>query len=522
MRLVALLLVPVLAAAARADEGPDEGPDAGVVRLDSGPISGTVTPGAEPVRVFRGIPFARPPVGPLRWRAPERPEPWEQVRACAAFGPACPQPRIPIFGVMGPTSEDCLYLNVWTAAKDAGAKLPVMVWIHGGSYAFGAGSLPLYDGAALARRGVVLVTINYRLGPFGYLAHPALSAESGRGSGAYGFLDQVAALEWVQRNIAAFGGDPGCVTIFGESAGGGSVTGLLVSPLAKGLFHRAIAQSGVLFAQPLAAAEASGERLAEELGCDSLEALRARPADALLKAAAVSMNIFGEGAFRFGPVIDGHLLPADPVELMARQHDVPLLLGSCADEGSIFVVSSPEGASKAALERAATGLFGDQAPRVLELYPVEQDAQARAALSRLVADAYFIAPIRAFARARADLRSPTFLYHFTRVSPGARLLRLGAHHAAELGYIFGTLNPMGTNQDDRALAERIAAAWVRFARAGDPNGEGLPAWPAYAAASDEHLELGDEVRVGAGLRRRECDALAEVWEALRRPAKKFF
>jgi para-nitrobenzyl esterase len=510
---VALLLLPLLLAApVRAED---------VVQLDSGPISGTVTDG---LRTYKGVPFAKPPVGPLRWRAPERPEPWEGVRACVAFGPSCPQPRIPVFGATGETSEDCLYLNVWTTARDADAKLPVMVWIHGGSYAFGSGSQPIYDGAALARRGVVLVTINYRLGPFGFFAHPALSAESGRGSGAYGFLDQIAALEWVQRNIAAFGGDPGCVTIFGESAGSGSVTALLVSPLTDGLFHRAIAQSGVAFAKPLREAEQAGEGFAKELGCEgegALAALRAKSAKELLDAASITMNIFGEGAFRFGPTIDGHVLPRDPVELMPAQRDVPLLLGTTADEGTIFVIQSPEGATKASFERAVTSVFGAQAGRVLERYPVERDADARGALARVIADAFFVEPTRAFARARAGLRSRTFMYHFTRVSPGARMLRLGAHHASELGYVFGTLQPLGTDAKDGALAATIASTWVRFARTGDPNGDGLPEWPAYTTEGDQHLELGDEVRVGAALRREQCDALDSVWAALRQPQREW-
>lgn len=525
MKPLAPLLVLVLAATARAED---------VVALDAGAVSGTVATreGAAPVRVYKGIPFAKPPVGPLRWRPPERPAPWEGVRACTDFGPACPQPDVPLFQVPGPRSEDCLYLNVWTAAPDAEAKRPVMVWIHGGSYLFGAGSQPIYDGEALARRGVVLVTINYRLGPFGFLAHPALSAESGRGSGAYGLLDQIAALEWVKRNIAAFGGDPGRVTIFGESAGGGSVTALLVSPLAKGLFHRAIAQSGVVFAQPLrdagpgkAPAEPAGERFAAKLGCEgegALAALRAKSAEELLAAAELDLNPFGEGDYSFGPVVDGVVLPRDPAELLDAQHDVPLLLGSTADEGTIFVAMNPAGATKASFERAVEPFFREHTGRVLALYPVTKDAEARRALATLIGDAFFIAPLRAFARARAGLSSKTFMYHFTYAPPRARMFGLGAHHAVELPYVFETLPPAEAKDADRALASAVAAAWVRFAATGDPNGEGLPAWPAYSAERDEHLELGAQPRVGSGLRREACDVLAEVWTALREPAKKRF
>jgi para-nitrobenzyl esterase len=532
---LAAVLVLLLATASRAGAARAED----TVTLDTGEISGSVSrqDGAAEVRVYKGIPFAAPPVGPLRWKPPEPAAPWKGVRACTAFGQACPQPSIPLFTVDEAESEDCLYLNVWTGAKARDAKLPVMVWIHGGSYAFGSGAQDIYDGAALARRGVVLVTINYRLGPFGFFSHPALSKESGRNaSGNYGLLDQIAALEWVKRNAAAFGGDPGCVTIFGESAGGGSVTALLLSPLAKGLFQRAIAESGVLFARGLRdrtpgsePAERTGERLADALACsgraDVLGALRAKTAKEVLAATAGTMNALGTEGMTFGPVVDGWVIPDDPLALMAagKESDVPLLIGTTADESSLFIVGSPHARSRAAFRTFVESWFGKETDRVLEQYPGTSPQELHEALARLMTDASFIEPARTFARSRGSLRSRTFMYHFTRVSPGAKLLNLGAHHAAELRYVFETLDAPGLGsfaKRDRDLSKTMAAAWVRFAQRGDPNGEDLPPWPAYTRENDAHLELGDELRVGSGLRREACDLLDSVWASLRAAPKK--
>lgn len=525
--LVLQLATAALATSARAQD---------TVKLDSGEISGVVATkeGAEDVRVFKGIPYAAPPVGALRWKPPQRPARWEGVRACAAFGPACPQPAIPLMGVSEKQSEDCLFANVWTPAKDASAKLPVMFWIHGGSFVFGSGAQDVYAGEALARRGVVVVTINYRLGPFGFLSHPGLSKEGCPGN--QGLLDQVAALEWVKRNIAAFGGDPGCVTIFGESAGGGSVVALLLSPLAKGLFHRAISQSGVCFARPLRAgaygmepAEKTGERLADLLGCaesdDPVASMRAKSAKELLAAAKPAMNPFAGEGLTFGLVVDGVAITEDPFALMAKGKtaDVPLLVGTTADEGTIFVMMSPLGNSKASLRTFVETIFGAEADRILAAYPAETDAEVKPSLARLLGDALFIGPARAFIRSRSGFNSKSFLYTFTRVSPGAKSFGLGAYHGSELRYVFDTFDApgaMGLTKDDRALGKKMSAAWVRFAKTGDPNGEGIPSWPAYTTANDAHLELGDTVREGNGLHRAECDLFDKVWANLLTPGKK--
>jgi para-nitrobenzyl esterase len=531
---LALALTLAGADSARA-EGTLESP-----RLDAGAISGVLVEkeGAAPVRAFKGIPFAAPPVGALRWKPPQPVAPWEGVRACDTFGPVCPQPAVPFFLVPGPRSEDCLYLNVWTGAADPGAKLPVMVWIHGGSLIFGAASQGLYDGAPLARRGVVVVTINYRLGPFGFLAHPALSKESPEGvSGNYGLLDQLAALEWVKKNVAAFGGDPGCVTIFGESAGGGSVQALLLSPLAKGLFHRAIVQSAICSAPPLRggapgveSAEAAGERFAAAIGVppasdpasgDLLAALRAKSPAELLAASAGPPEVGTTTGVTFGLCADGLAIPADPVELVAagKQADVPLLIGTTADEGTLFVGTIR---TRADLTKAIDGLFGAQAPKVAEAYPASSDGEAKRVAARLLADSIFVAPTRAFVRARPGFTSKAWLYAFTRAPMAGRLLGLGAHHGCELGYVFETLDApgaMGIQPIDRTLAATVSATWVRFAQTGDPTGQGLPEWPAYTAENDAHLELGDKVQPGSGLRKAQCDLLERVWAELRTSAK---
>jgi len=506
-------------------------------RLDTGQISGVLVEkeGAAPIRAFKGIPFAAPPVGDLRWKPPQPVAAWEGVRACDTFGPVCPQPAVPFFVVPGPRSEDCLYLNVWTGAGDPGAKLPVMVWIHGGSLIFGAGSQGLYDGAPLARRGVVVVTLNYRLGPFGFLAHPALSKESPQGvSGNYGLLDQIAALEWVKRNVAAFGGDPGCVTIFGESAGGGSVQALLLSPLARGLFHRAIVQSPVWTAPPLRggapgveSAEAAGERFAAAIGVtgdEPLAALRAKTAPELLAASAGPPEVGTTSGVTFGLCADGVAIPADPVELVAagKQADVPLLIGTTADEGTLFVGTIR---TRADLTKAIEGMFGAQAPMVAEAYPAKSDGEAKRVAARILADSIFVAPTRAFVRARPGFTSKAWLYAFTRAPMAGRLLGLGAHHGCELGYVFETLDApgaMGIQPLDRTLAATVSAAWVRFARTGDPSGEGLPEWPAYTVENDAHLELGDKVQPGSGLRKAQCDLLEKVWaeKTTARPAER--
>jgi para-nitrobenzyl esterase len=465
------------------------------VRLDTGLVSGV--PGVSPeVRVFKSIPYAAPPIGDLRWREPQPPAAWKGVRKADQFGPICPQlPYVPgsfyqmeyFQGPQPPMSEDCLYLNVWTAAKSARERRPVMVWIHGGGNVQGYGSEPCFDGEAFARKGVVLVTINYRLGIFSCFAHPDLSKESPHHvSGNYGELDQITALQWVKRNIAAFGGDPANVTIFGQSSGGASVNRLLVSPLAKGLFQRVICESAAVWNSrdskaTLAQMEQRGLAFAGTNGVHSLKELR---------ALSVTNLLAGFAKIRFDPNIDGYVLPELAVDIFARggQTAMPMLLGANSDEGEFTPI-------KAATFIAETRKrFGADADEFLKLYPAGSDAEAAQSKHDARRDESF-AGERAQAAAQAVLGQPVWLYYFDRKPPGHDRDRYGAFHAAELEYVFNTLNATDRpwEDTDRQLASLIISYWVNFAATGNPNGPDLPAWPAYDPRTDHCMELGDTV-----------------------------
>ncbi|HEY9232756.1 MAG TPA: carboxylesterase family protein, partial [Blastocatellia bacterium] len=459
MRKAYLILACLLLACATVDarSGRRAGANGTTVKIDAGQISGLTVGANNDMRVYKGVPFAAPPVGGLRWKAPQPVKPWAGVRACTEFSASCPQPNLleRTYGTkLGPTSEDCLYLNVWTAAKKATDKLPVMVWIHGGGYTMGSGSTLAYDGEALARQGVVLVTINYRLGPFGWFAHPQLSKESPHNSsGNYGLLDQIAALEWVKRNIAAFGGDAGRVTIFGESAGAGSVCYLMASPLARGLFHRAIAESGSAFGANRhrretwygqESAEKMGERVAREMAgeqaADPIAALRARSAEEILNRSNVAATSFFAGdANRFAPIVDGWVIPDDPGAIFeaGRQANVPLIVGTNADEGSIFVLTAPVNTVEA-YRMTVRRLYGAHADEVQTLYPVNDAADGRRALSHIITDAFFIAGARYFAETESKVNNKTFVYHFSHITGDPRRRMLGAFHASEIPYVFMT------------------------------------------------------------------------------------
>ena len=455
------------------------------VKLDTGSISGTAGSNAE-VRVYKGIPYAAPPVGDLRWKSPKPAGKWAGVKKADAFGATCmqsPYPEgSPYHEAAEPTSEDCLYLNVWTAAKSAKEKRPVMVWIHGGALTRGSGSTPAYDGEKLAEKGVVLVTINYRLGIFGYFAHPELTQESDRNaSGNYGFLDQVAALEWVQRNIAAFGGDPKRVTIFGESAGSWSVNVLVASPLTKGLFARAIGESGAQFGRvtPLAQAEAAGVAIAKRAKATSIAELRAKPAEDLMK--------LGGGA---SAVVDGYFLPQDVKSIYAagKQNDVPLLIGSNADEGTAFTAPTVEADR---FRNTAKSRFGDAADAYLKIYPASSDDEAHKSSARAMRDQTFGWEMRTWARMQNETgKSKVYVYYFSKVPPGEFGQKLGAYHASEIRYVFETL-PGGTDTD-RKLSDEMSSYWVNFAFSGDPNGKNLPQWPVFDQ-TEMAMGLGDKV-----------------------------
>jgi para-nitrobenzyl esterase len=475
-----------------------------VVRVDGGQIAGVDAGG---VRAFKGVPFAAPPVGGLRWKPPQPVVAWTGVRSADAFGPQCVQTPYAAGSVytMEPArqSEDCLYLNVWTTAK-SGDRQPVMVWIHGGAWTRGASNVATYDGAALAKRGVVVVSVNYRLGPLGFLAHPELTAESAhRSSGNYAILDHVAALQWVQRNIAAFGGNPSNVTIFGESAGSWSVNATQATPLAKGLFHKAIGESGGQFArtQTLADAEKSGVALAREVGADSLAALRAVPAERLVAVQA----------FRTAINVDGWVLPSSVRAIFAerKQSLVPVLVGSNADEWT--TLSSPSQFPKTMEEfhKRMDAQFPGLAAELNDAYPVKSDGDTAAAMLALGRDTTFSLEMRTWARMVTAAGQKAFLYQFTHVPPGPEANARRAYHAAEIQYVFGNLrNPRFAYTDaDRQLSDAMSSYWINFARAGDPNGRGLPAWSAYDTASEPYLEFGTPIQQKGHLLEAQLDFL---------------
>lgn len=468
------------------------------VRVDAGLLLGTQGTNVA-VRVFKGIPFAAPPVGRLRWCPPEPPAPWPGVRDATRFG-AIPMQNGEAPGSFyqleyfreppPPMDEDCLNLNVWTAAGSASERRPVMVWIYGGGMTGGYGSAPCYSGEGFALKGVVLVTFNYRVGLFGCFAHPELSRESPhRSSGNYAVLDQIAALQWVRRNIAAFGGDPGNVTIFGNSAGASSVNRLMVSPLAAGLFHRAIVQSGSALNTPharvpLADMEKRGVLFADHYGVKSLDALRAVPATNLVR-----MTIAGV-CQPFFPSVDGWVLPELTVRAFARgaQARVPLMIGTTSDENPYTPVAAPDFLS------ASRPRYGDRIGEFLKFYPANTDEEATRSRHDASRDSYF-AGARVEARWHAAAGHPTYLYYFSRRPPGRDRELRGAFHACEFGYVFNTQHVIDRPWEDvdRKLASQTIAYWTSFARTGDPNGPGLPAWPAYSADSDRFLELGETV-----------------------------
>ncbi len=501
------------------------------VQLETGPITGLVEEvDGQEIWVFKGIPYAAPPVGELRWKPPQPVEPWTALLVCTEPGPACPQAGGEgLFNVaalaVGEMDEDCLYLNVWSPVKSADEALPVMVWIHGGSFESGSGSMGVYDGARLATKGVVVVSINYRLGPLGFLAHPALSAESPEGvSGNYGLRDQVAALRWVRANIAGFGGDAANVTVFGESAGAISILALLVSPLvgAEGLFDRAIPQSGILLdhgfgvstAATLDAAEAAGEGYVSYLEIDPsgdvLAQMRSKTADELVQAAGEYARGLGllEKGLTWTPVADGYLLPDLPGRLWAegKCHSVSLLIGSNADEGNLFVAGMTVEPDQ--YEAQMQKIFGPYAEEALALYPNDGKQGLDSSLSRMLTEVGFASTARLAAGCMAESTdSPAYLYQFTRVP--VVLSTLGAIHSIEIPYVMGNtglFSGLGAiTTTDLELSETIMGYWTRFAATGDPNGDGAPQWPRYDATSDQHLELGNDIRVGSGLYRDACD-----------------
>lgn len=494
------------------------------VQLDSGSIRGKVEGG---VSVFLGIPYAAPPVGKRRWKPPQAVAAWKKVKNSTDFGPSCPQPEQHVFGNTGKCSEDCLYLNVWSPAKKPDERLPVMVWIHGGGFNAGSASQPEYDGSNLAAKGVIVVTINYRLGPLGFLVHPLLTEESSRDtSGNYGLLDQIAALQWVQKNIAAFGGNPDLVTIFGQSAGSRSVALLMISPLSAGLFQRAIAQSGgpIIGSEYLspgyngdmANVSKMGEKLAAKLGCDKaknvLAAMRARPAQEIVAAAGHKINLFDDEALIFAPVFDGWVLPENPLTAYesGRQHDVPMIVGSTANEGTLYLADEKD----LTVEKYKSFLkarFAGQTAEALAMFPADHDRDVARAIDEVITVAANAYPARLMAQCMERRISRSYLYRFTRRPDTVLARRLGAHHGVDLAYVFGNMDELdGYDETDRELSEKMMAYWVNFARTGNPNGRGLFYWPGYKSKSDLNLEFSDTIHSNQNLFQKECDFVSRI------------
>lgn len=469
--------------------------------------------------VFRGIPYAAAPVGRLRWREPMPVRRWSGVRDATHFGNDCMQaPWIVLSGV--PFSEDCLTLNIWTPGHAAAERRPVIVYLYGGGFIGGSGAYALYDGATLAREGVVVVNLNYRIGVLGFLAHPQLAAESPRRtSGNYGLLDQIAALQWIHDNIAAFGGDPKRVTIFGESAGAVSVAMLLVSPRAKGLFQTAILQSVTV---PRLAARADAEAAGARLGADIAQ-LRALPAENLI---AHNFDFFAHSADEFtdmefpSPTLDGDVLPEQPRGAFERGAINPaeVVVGYNADEGGMFMPPEPK-QTKASYEAWVRSHFGDLAPQVLHVTPAGDDASAPAAMSAVLGDVVFNESGRMVARATAKAGLRTYAYLFTKSlanRPPA------PWHSESVRYVFGTLDAPGfvpwrpaADAGDHILSRTMRRYWARLAARGDPNGPGLPYWPAYDTKTDQYIEFAEPVRAGGGFRREAIDLAAQYWGAAR-------
>lgn len=465
-----------------------------VARTEQGTAHGVRKDGVDS---FLGLPYAASPAGENRWRAPRPAAAWTGERAADHFGASCAQAKTGTFGPftheyveVGATSEDCLYLNVWAPAKRSAKPAAVMVWIHGGAFLGGSGSVPIYDGAALAKRGIVVVSINYRLGVLGFMAHPELTREAGS-SGNYALMDMIAALRWVRANIAAFGGDPAQVTIAGQSAGSAAVHDLIASPAAAGLFARAIAQSGSGVSPPLptlALAEQAGVKIMTKLGAASIADLRHMSTETLLSVNGTDPM---HAEFHFSPVVEPKVLPQDPSSPAAADlNQVPILTGLNADEGSAMPGYGT--ATVASFDAALTRRLGTSAPAARLLYPVADDRAAGEASEQLGRDGG-LASMYAWAAQRATrTRQPAYLYYFAHPEPGPAAAQFGAFHTAEMPYVFQTFAAAPERPFtaiDHKLGDAMARYWVDFIRTGNPNGAGLVKWAPFDGHSPVSLKL---------------------------------
>ncbi|MGD0864088.1 MAG: carboxylesterase/lipase family protein [Rhizomicrobium sp.] len=467
--------------------------------------------------VFKDIPFAAPPVGPLRWRAPQAAPGWQGVRDASAFGPVCPQSNVP-GRLQLPQSEDCLTLNIWTPSAEPGAKLPVMVWIYGGSFVFGGSASPIYDSVELAERGVVVVTLNYRLGWLGFFDHPTLSAANpGEPTGNFGLLDQIAALNWVQKNIAAFGGDPSNVTIFGESAGGMSVNDLSVSPLARGLFAKAISESGLgLWTIPT-----SAQAQQKTIAFAALENATDASSDALAKLRGLSVDeILADQAKMQptlpAPFVDGTVLPDQPAALFSqgKMAHVPYLAGSNSDEATLM---KPIHMTNDDMLKP----FGDALPGVRKVYEADGKLSDDQFARQVFDDALFASGAQGLATFETKLGEPGYVYYFDYLFDGLRLFSSGVGHGGEVPFVFGFT---GLSQDpnyaakikfatdkDKSIAAMMEGYWTNFAKTGNPNGAGLPQWSPTAASAPETLVVNDATKTVDGFRKPQLAIIYAGW-----------
>jgi len=504
-----LCIVLLTAAAVCAPLGAIQQP----VKTRGGLVSGVA--GKNPsITAFKGIPFAAPPVGNLRWAAPKPPAPWTGVRKAEKFSASCIQtvadsgrdPWTPEFMTHGEISEDCLYLNVFTAARSAGEKRPVFVYIYGGGFNEGSAAVPVYDGEGLAGKDLVVVTFNYRVGIMGFFNHPELSAESEHhASGNYGLLDQVAALQWVHDNIAAFGGDPSRVTIAGQSAGASSVHALTASPLAKGLIHRAIEESGssvggvgLMGTNQLANAEQNGVRFAEAKGAKNLAGLRAMTWQQIAAPVQAPANAAGRGGagVRFGMVVDGYFLPASVDEIFAqgKQNDIPEMTGLNADDMGI---SATPNATLSAFQDQAKARYGDLAADYLKAYAVASDAEAVQAGPESSRDQSRVSMYLWATNRAKTAKTNAYTYYWNHSLPGPNAARYRAFHTSEVPYVLNTLymSDRPFTAADHKIAAMMSSYWANFAATGNPNGKGLPQWPSVSEKPDTTMQLGEATGV---------------------------
>ena len=496
MKKLGIFIILILASAVIFSCGQKVG---NVVQVEGGSVSG-VRNEETAILSFKGIPFAAPPVGELRWKSPQPVVPWEGVKKCEAFGPSPMQSSPAPFMFWSseflipkePISEDCLYLNVWTKAQKVNEKLPVLVYIYGGGFRSGGAGCPIYDGENIAKKGVVFVSINYRVGVFGFFAHPELTAESGHNaSGNYAIMDMIAALQWVKNNIAAFGGDPGNVTIAGQSAGSFGVNFLTISPLAKGLFHKAIAQSGAGFlSSPLRSnmdlkvAENNGVEFATKLGASSIMDLRAKSSEEIQKTEGGMSGPFNDGYVILESVMDAYL--------NGRQNDVPVIVGWNRDDKVMFRAAPAE-----EFREQIESRFGDLSDEFFAAYPASTEEEAAQSQFDLGRDEVFGTQMYTWAKVQTKVsKSPVYIYNFNRAVPASTPeTQFGAFHSGEIVYAYNNLHTLNRPWEavDQKIADAMSDYWVNFARNGNPNGTGLPEWNAYDPTNENVMILDTEI-----------------------------